>query len=279
MRLYADLHGIKVGDDYPTRIVGVINLSPESFYKGSVKTTYSEIVKAATSMVEEGVDIIDVGGMSTAPYLNTLISVEEEIDRIVYAIRILKDVVNVPISVDTSRSRVAEAAVKTGASILNDVTGLKKDKKMAKLAAEYSLPLVVVAYGVKSGKGKPINKVIYALKESLNICRENGIPEEKVVVDPGIGFFRETCLPWYVWDCSIIKNLRKMRTLGRPIYIGVSRKSFIGKILNQDKPEERLYGSLSAAAIAVFNGAHIIRTHDVSQTLQAVRLAKSIREI
>jgi dihydropteroate synthase len=120
--------------------------------------------------------------------------------------------------------------------------------------------------------------VITALKQSLKLAQKARIPLEKVVIDPGIGFFRHTELPWYIWDCNVIGNLQKLRILERPIHIGVSRKSFIGKILNQDEPEQRLCGSLSATAIAVFNGAHMIRTHDVASTVEVVRLAEEVRK-
>lgn len=278
MSLLADLAGVKVGDAYPVRIVGVINVSQESFYKGSVRTSSEEIVASALSMVREGADIIDIGAMSTAPYLKTEISTEEEKKRLVSAVKAVKQTVKLPVSADTIRSGPAEAAIKAGADILNDVSGLKSDEIMAKVAAEYDVPLIIVANEKRKGKGTPVERVIIALKQSLNLAQKAGISLEKVVIDPGIGFFRHTELPWYIWDCDVIGNLKKLRVLERPIHIGVSRKSFIGKILNQDKPEQRLYGSLSATAIAVFNGAHMVRTHDVASTIEVVRLAEQIRK-
>lgn len=277
MGLTADLAGVKVGDAYPVRIVGVINVSPESFYKDSVKTSLEDIVATTVSMVKEGAEMIDIGAMSTAPYLKTEIPVEEETKRLVSAVKAVKEAVNIPVSADTTRSHPAEAAIKAGADILNDVSGLKSDEDMAKLIAEYDVPLIMVAHEKQRGKGTPIERVTAALKESL-LAQEAGSSLEKVVVDPGIGFFRHTEWPWYIWDCNVIGNLPKIRALERPIHIGVSRKSFIGKILNQDKPEQRLYGSLSATAIAVLNGAHMIRTHDVASTVEVVRLAEQIRK-
>jgi dihydropteroate synthase len=278
MSLSANLAGVRVGDTYPVRIVGVINVSPESFYKGSVKTSSEEIVTSALSMIREGADIIDIGAMSTAPYLQTEISAEEETKRLVSAIKAVKEATNILVSADTTRSQPAEAAIKAGADILNDVSGLKNDKRMAKVAAEYNVPLILVASEAQKGKGAPMERVIIALRQSLNLAQKAGISLEKVVVDPGIGFFRYTELPWYVWDCHVISNLEKLRVLERPVHIGASRKSFIGKILNQDKPEQRLYGSLSAAAIAVFNGVHMVRTHDIASTIEVVRLAEQIRK-
>jgi dihydropteroate synthase len=277
MALLADLAGVKVGDAYPVCIVGIINVSPESFYKSSVKTSLEDIVATAWSMIREGANIIDIGAMSTAPYLRTEISIEEETKRLVSAIKAVKEAVNIPVSADTTRSRPAGAAIKAGADILNDVSGLKNDEEMAKSVADYDIPLIMVAHEKQQGKGSPIERVIVALKESLNLAQKAEISLEKVVIDPGIGFFRRTEWPWYIWDCNVIGNLQKLRALERPIHIGVSRKSFMGKILNQDKPEQRLHGSLSATAIAVFNGAHMIRTHDVDSTVEAVRLAEQIR--
>jgi dihydropteroate synthase len=278
MKLVADLAGLRVGDAYPVRVVGVINVSPESFYKGSIVTRDEEIAAAALRMVEEGAEIIDVGAMSTAPYLQTEISVDEEKRRLASAIKVVKGSVKVPVSADTTRSIAAEAAIKAGADIINDVTGLKGDPKMAKLVADYGVSLIMVAREVTPQSGQPIERVISALKQSLQIAEAAGISFDKIVIDPGIGFFRRTEYPWYIWDCSVIANLRKLRTLKRPIHVGASRKSFIGKILNQEDPGQRLFGSLSAAAIAVFNGAHLIRTHDVKATVEAVRLAEYIRK-
>ncbi len=277
MGLAADLAGLKVGDAYPVRVVGAINVSPESFYKSSIVTTREEIVAAALKMVKEGAEIIDVGAMSTAPYLQTEISVDEEKRRLASAIEVVKETVNIPISADTTRSIPAEAAIKAGADIINDVSGLKNDRRMAKLVADYGVSLIMVARDGMVGSEPPIQRVIKALMQSLCIADKAGILFDKIVVDPGIGFFRKTEYPWYVWDCNVIGNLQKLRVLGRPIHIGVSRKSFIGKILNQNSPERRLFGSLSAVAIAVFNGAHLVRTHDVKETIEVVRLAEYVR--
>ena len=276
--LVANMASLKVGDAYPVRVVGVINVSPESFYKGSIVTTREEIAAATSKMVEEGAEILDVGAMSTAPYLQTEISVDEEKKRLTSAIKVIKEKVNVPVSADTTRSIPAEAAIKAGADIINDVSGLKNDTRMARLVAEYDVPLIIVARdGTPQGRS-PIQRVITALKQSLHIAEGAGISLDKIVVDPGIGFFRQTEYPWYIWDCSVIGNLQKLRKFGRPIHVGVSRKSFIGKILVQENPEQRLFGSLSAAAIAVFNGAHLVRTHDVKATVEVVRLAEYIKK-
>ena len=269
--------------------MGIINVSPESFYKGSVKLTQEGVSELAEDMVKEGVDVIDVGGMSTAPYLATQIPVEEETRRLTAAISAIRDAVKVPISVDTPRLRPAAAALEAGASIINDVSGLKNDKKMADLIAQHGASAILMAFETDQHPGEPMERVLAALRETLDLTSKAGIPEERIVVDPGLGFFRKDGsgfgfsssyeLPWYAWDCTIIRELGKLQSLGRPSCISISRKSFIGRILGLKDPDERLVGSLAATAIAVFNGIHLIRTHDVAATLQAVRMADNIRKL
>ncbi|MEM2208539.1 MAG: dihydropteroate synthase [Sulfolobales archaeon] len=261
---------LELGDGRPVRIAGVINVSPESFYKGSVVRP-EEAGGVAVRMVEEGAELVDIGGRSTAPYLRTDIPLEEEVKRVREAVKSVKDAVNVTVSVDTFRARVAEEALRLGAEVVNDVTGLRDDEGMIRVLKEYRPSLIVCAREVKPGVGRPIDRVVRALAETLELLRRIDYDIEKVVVDPCIGFFRYPDIPWYVWDLSVIASLREMRTLGRPIAIGVSRKSFIGVLTGRDKPEERLYGSLALTAIAVLNGANMVRTHDVLPTKDAVR--------
>ncbi|NJE06421.1 dihydropteroate synthase [Thermococcus sp. M36] len=253
------------------KIMGVINVSPESFYKGSVRNDGERLIETAVRMVEEGAAFIDIGAKSTAPYLETQIPLEEEIKRAVWAVKTIRDHVDVPISIDTTSARVAEEALKAGADVINDVTGLKGDPKMAEVAAEYSVPVIVCAHGQVKDFSDPVHTVIDFLQESLVIAGKHGI--EEVAVDPAVGFLRPEWPPWYEWDSKVLANLNMLKILGRPILIGVSRKSFIGAITGRKDPAERLPGSLAATAIAVFNGANIIRTHDVKETLDAVRVA------
>ncbi len=253
------------------KVMGVINVSPESFYKGSVRNDEVKLVEAAVRMVEEGASFIDIGAKSTAPYLETQISVEEEIKRAVWAVKTVRDHVDVPISIDTTSSRVAEEAIRAGADVINDVTGLKGDPEMVKVAAEYSVPVVVCASGEVMNLSDPIHTVIDLLQESLVIAEKHGIDE--IAVDPAIGFLRPEWPPWYEWDSKVLANLNMLKIFGRPILVGVSRKSFIGQITGRKDPSERLPGSLAATAIAVWNGASIIRAHDVGETIDAVRMA------
>lgn len=257
------------------RVMGVINVSPESFYKGSVKSDERALAETAVKMVEEGASFIDIGAKSTAPYLETQIPLEEEIKRAVWAVKVVKDSVDVPVSIDTTSARVAEEALKAGADIINDVTGLKGDPEMAKVASEYSAPTVLCAHGTVRDFSDPVATVVHFLEESLAIAREHGV--EDVAVDPAIGFLRPRYPPWYEWDSKVIANLNLLKLLGKPILVGVSRKSFIGAITGRENPSERLAGSLSATAVAVFRGANIVRTHDVRETLDAVKMAGFLR--
>jgi len=273
--IQAKVAGIFVGDAYPVAIVGAINVSPDSFYKGSVRITKEAIASQAKKMVEEGAVSIDIGAVSTAPYGKfEEIPPEVEKKRLVNAVKTVKGSVDVPISVDTRLSEVAAASLDAGADIINDVSGFKFDDKMAEVAAEYGVPVYIAACERKPGKGGPMKRIIAALKESLKI---KGVTVDKLVVDPAIGFIRNPDYPWHLWDCYVLGNLSRLRTLGRPILVVVSRKSFIGKILGQEQPEQRLYGSLAAEALAVYNGAHMIRTHDVAATVEVVRIAELMK--
>jgi len=275
---YANLAGVEVGDGYPVRVMGVINVSPESFYKGSVVTDPKGLAERAARMLEEGASIIDLGARTTAPYIQSDVSPEEEARRLEEAVRLVKSTTGAVVSADTTRASVAERAIKAGADIINDVTGLKGDEGMVRVAREYGVPLILAAHERRPGLGSPVERVEAALAESLAIAASNDVEPRRVVIDPAIGFFRNTGIPWYQWDSQVIAGLPRLRRHGRPIAISVSRKSFIGHILGLEKPEDRLYGSLAATSLAVYMGVHLVRTHDVRPTLHAVRLVEFIRE-
>lgn len=276
-RTRASLAELEVGNGIPVRIIGAINVSPESFYKGSVKTEDNEIVDQARLMIKQGADVIDLGAMSTAPYLKTIISEELEVERMTSAIHVLIDGgIRVPISADTKRANVANAALEAGAVIINDVTGLT-DEMMADVIAKFGASLIVGAASPSNGSTDPIGTVYSNLETSLERAFSSGIQPNKIVADPTIGFIRDCGLKWYEWDCMIINSLSRLQSLDRPICIGVSRKSFIGELLKA-KPEERLIGSITATAIAIYNGANVIRTHDVHETLQAIRIVEGIKK-
>ena len=259
------------------RVMGVINVSPESFFKGSIRQREDELIETALKMLEDGASFIDIGAKSTAPYLENQIPVEEEIRRALWALSILRDNVDVPISIDTTNAKVAEEAIKVGADIINDISGLKGDPEMVEVAREYNVPLILCAHKDVEDFSNPVHEVINALQESLQIAYKNNIEKEKIAIDPAIGFLRPKYPPWYEWDSKVIANLNLLKVFGLPILVGVSRKSFIGAITGRRNPIERLAGSLGATAIAVWNGANIIRTHDVKETLDAIKIAHSIK--
>lgn len=272
---------VNVGGTNPVRIMGILNTSPESFYKKSIKKG-KEIVHAVQQMEQEGADFIDVGAMSTAPYLTTIISEKQEIKRITDAIRQIQNATNLPISVDTCRAGVAKAALDLGADIINDVTGLKYDKEMINIVAKNQPSLVLCAYGKKTLKGNLIEQTKLLLKESIVLAKSAGIPTRKIALDPAIGFFRKTGKnpfytkinsDWYERDLEVLQNLQSMK-LNFPILVSVSNKSFIGKILDRKDPSDRIFGSVAAEVISVIHGADIIRTHNVRQTKDAITIAE-----
>lgn len=279
MVAYANVAGLELGDKFPVRILGAINVSPESFYRDSVASTEGALRSKAEQMAAEGADILDVGAMSTAPYLTTAISAAEEIRRLTSAICVLRQTVRVPLSADTTRGSVALAALDAGASVINDVSGLRGDPAMADLAARRAGGIILMASETVPGATDPVGTVLDLLRRSCAVSEAAGIPKDRVVVDPGIGFFRRTALSWEAWDCEVLRRLSALRSLDRPVLVGLSRKSFIGKVLGRPDPGDRLVGSLAATVVAVLNGAHIIRTHDVGATRDAIRMAEALRPV
>jgi dihydropteroate synthase len=277
--LMVTLAGLSVGDLAPVRVMAVLNVSPESFYQGSVQTDLHAVAEAARVMASAGADIIDIGAMSTAPYLKTQISEAEETDRLARAIEIIAAQVTIPISADTQRAQPAAAALAAGARIINDVSGLKRDPDMARLIAASGAGVILMASEAEPALGEPMPRIENALQVSLSLAARAGISPSQIVLDPGIGFFRQPSVSWYEWDCIVLRELATLRSLGFPLLVGVSRKSFIGKILDQPNAADRLSGSLACAAIAVNNGAHIIRAHDVKETVETVRMAERLRPI
>ncbi len=273
---------MQIGKKLAPKVLGIINASPESFYKGSVKTSEQEIATAARQMQEHGASIIDVGAMSTAPYLETVIPIDEEIRRMKKAIRAVKSACDLPVSADTPRAAVAEEAVAAGADAINDVTGLKYDEKMSDVMTKAGVPAIIGAYSKAPATGR-LAGTVKALKESLVIAKQAGIKD--VIVDPSIGFFREegknpfftkmTDVPWYARDIEVLSNLDKLAALG-PVCVSVSRKSFIGHLLNV-QAEDRLVPSIICEAVAVLNGASIIRTHNVRETVRALTMLQLLK--
>ncbi len=277
---------VSVGGTNPVRIMGILNTSPESFFKNTIVTKKPAISNLVRQMVDDGANFIDVGGMSTAPYLSTYVSEKVELRRIIHAIKIIQQESNLPISVDTCRANVANEALKEGAEILNDISGLKFDKKMVNILEKYQPSLVLCAFSKKMITGNQLKTIKVLLKQSIDLAKSVNISKKNIVFDPAIGFFRKTGTghfftkinsDWFDRDLLILKNLKSIK-MGQPLLVSVSNKSFIGKLLKIENPKDRLIGSVVAEAIAVINGADIIRTHNVRETKDAVTLVEKIAQ-
>jgi len=257
-------------------VMGILNLTPDSFYDGGRYITEKEVMRRVEQMIREGADIIDIGGESTRPGARK-ISWEEEVKRTIPYIKKITRLFKLPISIDTYKAKVAKEAIESGAEMVNDISGLRFDPDMAGVVSSNKVFLVIMHI-----KGTPRNmqdnpqygnlmgEIVSYLKESLKIAESAGINLKKIIIDPGIGFGKTV-----EHNLFILKNLKELRVLGRPILIGVSRKSFIGKVLNLPL-EERLPGSLAATCIGLVGGARVVRCHDVKETRQVVDLAEAI---
>ena len=259
--------------------MGALNVSPESFHAGSVYRDSGALVDAALAMVEAGAAVIDVGARSTAPYLDAEISEDEERQRLAAAVDALVAKVSVPVSADTSRPGPAQAALESGARILNDVHGLR-EPAVAQLAVEHEVGVILMAFPDSASVERvhepaPVGLTRRLLADCLARARRAGIADERVVLDPGIGFVREGPVSWHARDVAVLAGLHELSALGRPLCVGVSRKSFIGAITGRSAAH-RLAGSLAATALAVSQGAALIRTHDVAETVDAVRVSERI---
>lgn len=270
-----DIDGLKVGADFPPRIMSVINLSPESFYRDSIVDNREQLVKVINSMEQEGADIIDVGGASTAPrgiYGTPEVTAEVELERVTSNLEYIVRNTRVPISIDTARSEVAEAAIDIGVSLVNDVSGLTRDKRMAKLVADRGVPIVLMAEC--GGSCQTLKASFRSVERSVKTALSVGIPQERIIIDPGIGFGKPSEV-----DLEIIRELDRFCSLGYPVLVGVSRKAFIGDLLSQPNPSMRLAGTIAATSIAVANGANLIRTHDVNEGKIAAKVGKALRRV
>ena len=259
-------------------IMGILNVTPDSFSDGGTYFNKDSAVEQALRMQDEGADIIDVGGESTRPGAEK-ISVIEEVNRVVPVIEALAGQVKVPISVDTYKSDVAKAAVQAGASIINDISGLRFDPEMPKIAAENKVPVVImhIRGTPKNMQKSPVYKalipeIIDYLHEGIRIARDAGIPDDMIIIDPGIGFGKSV-----EHNLEIIKRLNEFAGFEKPVLLGHSRKSFIGRMLGDLPVSERLEGTAAAAAIGIFNGANIIRVHDVKEMAGVAKIADGIK--
>jgi len=281
------LGNITIGLKNKTTIMGVLNVSPESFYKKSIKSSRSQISKFVSDLEESNGKIIDVGGMSTTPYRKTIVSEKTEAERISKTVKIIQNISNIPISIDTCRSSVAQVALDLGVEIINDISGLKYDSKMSEVLKRHNPSVILCAYSNKTIKGNLILETKKILNQSVKIAENAGISKNKIVLDPAIGFFRRSSdvknnLPytkissdWVKRDIEIIQNLKLIKT-NFPILVSISNKSFLGKILEKDNPSDRNIGTAITEMISIMNGADIIRTHNPKITSDVIKLTNSI---
>ena len=257
-----------------TYIMGILNVTPDSFSDGGKYQGLDLALKRAEQMQKEGADIIDIGGESTRPGY-TPISEEEELERILPVIEGIKVRLDIPISVDTYKSHVAEQAILAGTDLINDIWGLKADADMAKVIAKYDVACCLMHNRKNTDKSKFYEDafmqcVVSDLQESIHLAKEAGIQKDKIMLDPGIGFAKN-----YEQNLIAIRQVGKLHTLGYPILLGTSRKSVIG--LTLDLPsEERLEGTLVTTVIAVQNRCGFVRVHDVKENYRAIQMAKCL---
>ena len=260
-----------------TLIMGVLNVTPDSFFDKGRFFDKNHAVERALKMVSEGADMIDVGGESTRPGAKE-VRIGEELDRVIPVIRALCGRVKKLISIDTRKSAVADAALNAGASIVNDISALRHDPLMASIAARHHAAVILMHMKgapetmQKAPRYKNITReILDYLKESAVMAARAGIKKEDIIVDPGIGFGKTLA-----HNLEILRRLKEFKALGYPVCIGTSRKSFIGKLSGSADPDDRLAGSIASSVIAAMNGADILRVHDVGETAEAARIADSI---
>jgi len=264
-----------------TLVMGVLNVTPDSFSDGGQFFSFDQAIAQAEQMISEGADLIDIGGESTRPG-SEFVSEEEEMRRVIPVIERLAPEASVPLSIDTTKSAVARAALQAGAEIVNDISGLRFDPALASEAANCNAGLILM-----HSRGTPkdmqqlpwaeniMTDVISGLRVSVSVAEERGVTRESIVIDPGIGFGK-----------TVEQNLELIAGLDQierafpdlPIMIGTSRKSFLGKLLNGAPANERLHGTIATVVASVLNGAQIVRVHDVKATVEAVRIADALQQ-
>ncbi|MCM0592300.1 MAG: dihydropteroate synthase [Gloeotrichia echinulata GP01] len=258
-------------------LMGVLNVTPDSFSDGGEFNSTTTALAQAQAMVAAGVDIIDVGGQSTRPGAKQ-ITLAEELERVLSVLQILRQEISTPISVDTTRATVAKAAVSSGADMINDISGGTFDAEMLPTVASLDVPIALMHI-----RGNPqtmqqltdyqdlMAEISSFLSQQITAATAAGIKPEKIIIDPGIGFAKN-----YEQNLEILRRLRSLKALNCPILIGASRKSFIGRILNQPDPKARVWGTAAACCAAIFNGADILRVHDVREIREVSLVADAI---
>ena len=258
-------------------IMGVLNITPDSFYDGGRYAAPSAAIEHAVRLIEEGADIIDVGGESTRPYTDAT-PVEEELGRVIPLIKAIRARSDVFISIDTYKARVAQEALDAGADMINDVSGLSFDAGMAEVVADAKVPVVIMhmkgtpkEMQVKPRYDDVIGEITDFFSERVAFATQCGIDEDNIILDPGIGFGKRLGD-----NLMIIKELRRFKELGKPVLIGTSMKTFIGRLTGSPDPEERVEGTLASVALCLWNGADIVRVHDVKKARRVATLVRAV---
>ena len=258
-------------------VMGIVNVTPDSFSDGGDNLSIDSATSSAFKMIEAGAAIIDIGGESTRPGSKP-VSIDEELSRVIPVIEKISSETEIPVSIDTHKPEVAKEALKAGAKIINDITGLRNGTAMAEIAAESGVPVILMHMkgAPKTMQDNPvygdlIHDIYSSLAGSIEKAEAFGIARNMLIVDPGIGFGKT-----FEDNLMILERLHEFKSLGVAICVGASRKAFIGAVLGLKNPKERLVGSLSAALIAAVKGAKILRVHDVKETVEALRLAEAV---
>ena len=257
----------KLGDR--TYIMGILNVTPDSFSDGGKFNEIEAAVKQAKRLVIDGADIIDIGGESTRPGAE-YVTEEEEIKRVVPIIQAIKKELDITISIDTYKSKTAEEAVKAGADIINDIWGAKYDKNIAKVAAKYNVPIILMHNRQEKSYGNLMEDVVSDLQESIDIALDAGVKKENIILDPGIGFAKT-----YEENLAVMNNCEVIKEMGYPVLLGTSRKSMIGLTLNLPV-NERVEGTLATTVMGIMKGLEFVRVHDVLENKRVAVMTDAI---
>ena len=255
--------------EHRTYIMGILNVTPDSFSDGGKFNQMDAALYHAEEMIRDGADIVDVGGESTRPG-HTVISDDEEISRVAPVIEAIKSRFDIPVSIDTYKGKVTEAALKAGADLVNDIWGFKFDHKVAELTAQYGAACCLMHNRSEPTYQDYLNDVVADLKECVRIAKDVGISDDKIILDPGVGFGKT-----YQMNLEIINHVDMLHSLGFPILLGTSRKSVIGQTLNLPT-DQRVEGTLATTAVGVLKGCAFVRVHDIKENKRVIQMTEAI---